>query len=142
MVDVQVLLVVDEADRMMAAGMGDQLRTLMGQVRPDAQKALFTATLPSSIESAAQNWLGDSFSSVRVGDPMGHVQTDATARRTKPRAAAESRPECEPAAAALPKGCPETLNLTGACADDAVGESLLAVSRAVAQTVQVKWLLQ
>ena len=40
------LLVLDEADRMLDMGFGQQLRVVAGQIRPDRQTLMFTATWP------------------------------------------------------------------------------------------------
>lgn len=44
-------VVMDEADRMLDLGFGPQVRTLLSQIRPDTQRALFSATFPGSLRS-------------------------------------------------------------------------------------------
>jgi ATP-dependent RNA helicase DDX42 len=51
-------VVLDEADRMVEAmGFGSQVRTVLSQVRPDAQKVFVSATFPKSIDHLARRYL-------------------------------------------------------------------------------------
>ena len=43
-------LVLDEADRMLSLGFDRQVRSIVGQLRPDRQTLLFSATLPARVE--------------------------------------------------------------------------------------------
>lgn len=50
-------VVLDEADRMFDLGFGRQVDALLSQIRPDAQKLLFSATFPKKVESLARTYL-------------------------------------------------------------------------------------
>lgn len=56
-------LVLDEADRMFDLGFEPQVRSIVGQIRPDRQTLLFSATMPGRIERLARDILS---SPVRV----------------------------------------------------------------------------
>jgi len=83
-----VLLVVDEADRVLLdRSLSEQLAAIASQLRPDAQAALFSATLPSSAEAAAtQRWLRVAPETVRLGT-TDHEQTEINSRRSQRGAA-------------------------------------------------------
>eukprot|EP00299_Pterocystis_sp_00344_P019860 c9818_g1_i1.p1 GENE.c9818_g1_i1~~c9818_g1_i1.p1 ORF type:complete len:700 (+),score=180.76 c9818_g1_i1:477-2576(+) len=49
--------VLDEADKMLDMGFEDQLNTITKQLRKDRQTLLFSATFPSAVDKAAQQWL-------------------------------------------------------------------------------------
>ncbi len=50
-------LVIDEADKMLWMGFEEQVRSLVGQIRPDRQTLLFTATLNLRMEKLAASLL-------------------------------------------------------------------------------------
>ena len=52
------MLVLDEADRMLAMGFAEQLDQISKQVRPDRQTVLFSATFPGRLRTAAAEWFG------------------------------------------------------------------------------------
>jgi len=52
-------LVLDEADKMFDFGFGPQVLSIVGQIRPDRQTLLFSATFKPSVEDFARNILDD-----------------------------------------------------------------------------------
>ncbi|KAF3560405.1 hypothetical protein F2Q69_00010273 [Brassica cretica] len=52
-------LVLDEADRMFDLGFEPQVRSIVGQIRPDRQTLLFSATMPWKVEKLAREILSD-----------------------------------------------------------------------------------
>lgn len=50
-------VVLDEADRMFDMGFEGQMRSIIGQIRPDRQTLLFSATMPSKVERLARDVL-------------------------------------------------------------------------------------
>ncbi|KAJ3699751.1 hypothetical protein LUZ61_003456 [Rhynchospora tenuis] len=52
-------LVLDEADRMFDLGFEPQVRSIVGQIRPDRQTLLFSATMPYKVERLAREILTD-----------------------------------------------------------------------------------
>jgi len=59
-------LVLDEADRMLDMGFEQQLRKIVGQIRPDRQVLMWSATWPKEVMSLASDYLSD-FYQVTVG---------------------------------------------------------------------------
>ncbi|KAI0563774.1 RNA helicase [Gracilaria domingensis] len=52
-------VVVDEADRMFDLGFTDQVRAVLSQIRPDAQRLLFSATFPKVVRGFAEEILNN-----------------------------------------------------------------------------------
>ncbi|KAM1166510.1 hypothetical protein PS1_026104 [Malus domestica] len=69
-------IVLDEADRMFDLGFEPQIRSIVGQIRPDRQTLLFSATMPRKVEKLAREILSDPIR-VTVGE-VGMANEDIT----------------------------------------------------------------
>uniref|UniRef100_A0A1I8AFQ6 Helicase ATP-binding domain-containing protein n=1 Tax=Steinernema glaseri TaxID=37863 RepID=A0A1I8AFQ6_9BILA len=52
-------VVLDEADRMLDMGFEPQMRAILGQVRPDRQTLMFSATWPKEVRALARDFQKD-----------------------------------------------------------------------------------
>ena len=48
---------LDEADRMVSLGFEQQIRSLLGVIRPDRQLLLFSATFPPRVVNLSLDWM-------------------------------------------------------------------------------------
>ena len=61
------LVILDEADKMLAMGFEAQVRQILGQIRPDRQMLMLSATMGRRMEQVAGEWLAPDFVRIAVG---------------------------------------------------------------------------
>merc|ERR1712226_1559305 len=64
---------LDEADRMFDMGFEYQVRSICGQIRPNRQGLLFSATFPNKIQNLCKDVLQNDFVKIIAGDGPGRV---------------------------------------------------------------------
>merc|ERR1719482_1574386 len=72
-----VYLVMDEADRMLDMGFEPDVRKIVGQIRPDRQTLLWSATWPKAVQKLARDFQKDIIH-IQVGSDELSANTDIT----------------------------------------------------------------
>jgi len=70
-------VIIDECDKMFSLGFENQLLSIIGQIRPDKQISLFSATMSPKIENLVKKVLNPDYVRIRIGEE-GLGNTDVT----------------------------------------------------------------
>eukprot|EP00494_Astrolonche_serrata_P024991 UN25251 len=72
------MAVLDEADRMLDMGFEKPIRQILGQIRPDRQVALFSATWPREVQNLAREFTPNNSVFVKVGSAENQASDTIT----------------------------------------------------------------